>query len=366
MTRARIATLNATVIRWRADPNAYVDVFFGDMDGGLEYAPLVRYEWPLGIYGTSIVREAPFIDIGTLDPRVPFETPDAAVVRFYDRGACSGAMAWRDLGQALSDRLDVAIDDAIKSQGNDLGCGAHPDPETPWVVTPILRAEDPSGSNRDAFRFTRTYRIEICGGNDTQALSLGFVARFVAGEGVLALALEDTFAEGPGAEEVQIQLGTMVAPLVTQEIPRIIGQEVRVPGTTIPALPCRLDEPDECGDQLRDLIDGFPTLGVAAEDILDRNAVCAPSTTTAGGACALVPNFLRSHQRPEGLEVILSDWDANEEYLGLGDADPLFPLLQQGGACEREELYVPAQFGYLGQVREFPDLSLPLPFGDEL
>jgi hypothetical protein len=94
--------------------------------------------------------------------------------------------------------------------------------------------------------------------------------------------------------------------------------------------------------------------------------LCAPATTAAGGACALVPNFLRAHERPERLEVILSDWDSNEEYLGLGDADPLFPLLEQGGACEREELYVPPRVGYLGEVREFPDLDLPLPFGDEL
>jgi hypothetical protein len=44
----------------------------------------------------------------------------------------------------------------------------------------------------------------------------------------------------------------------------------------------------------------------------------------------------------------------------------LFPLLQAGGACERDEVYVPARVGYTGEVREVPYPDLPLAFGDAL
>lgn len=99
--------------------------------------------------------------------------------------------------------------------------------------------------------------------------------------------------------------------------------------------------------------------------IAPRNFVCVPSTERReGGACAFVPNFHRVHERPEGIEIVLSDWSRDEQLLGRGTADPLVDLLEVAGVCDRSAALPSPVVGYLGSVFEVPPVGTPLPFGD--
>jgi hypothetical protein len=370
ITRARVSNLDAQTINWRADPNAFVDVFFADMDeDGIEYAPMVRYEWPLGIYGRDIVTEQPTADIAALDPRLQFETRTAGVIRFYDRGACSGSTSWRSFGESLAPVFDVAFDEAIKDQADDPACSARSN--GPWSITPILRREAADGTNQDSFRFARPFLIDVCAGGDA-FLTVGFEGRFETTDGALAFVVLDAFANGQGAEDAVASLMDPVngvGPAITAAVPQVIGTVIPNPVNGAPLFSCDPDAAvDPCLRTARGAIVG--AYGVPRDEILARNLVCVPASTSQGGACAFVPNVHRVYERPDGIELVLSEWDANEDTLHAadpgyyGEADPFYPLLASADACVRDELYVPARIGYLGPVREDPFPGLPAPFGD--
>jgi hypothetical protein len=77
-----------------------------------------------------------------------------------------------------------------------------------------------------------------------------------------------------------------------------------------------------------------------------------------------VPNFHRVHERPEGIEIVLSDWSRDEQLLGRGTADPPVDLLEVAGVCDRSAALPSPVVGYLGSVFEVPPVGTPLPFGD--
>ena len=95
-----------------------------------------------------------------------------------------------------------------------------------------------------------------------------------------------------------------------------------------------------------------------------------------GGACALVPNFSRVYERPEGVELVLSEWGEDDrEYNASHVPDPLYPLLVQNpSTCDVPvSASGPATYrvqstatvgGYMGTIFELPPQGTPLPFGD--
>jgi hypothetical protein len=157
----------------------------------------------------------------------------------------------------------------------------------------------------------------------------------------------------------------LVGPAITAAIPQVIGTVIPNPATGAPLLPCPIADPD---DPCPRRVPGALALafGIDPASVLPRNAVCVPAETPRGGACAFVPNVQRVYERPDALELVLSEWDEGEELLGYGEASPLFSVLEFGGACERDPIDVdlPGQSGYLGPVREDPFPTLPPPFGD--
>ncbi len=372
---------------WRADPNVYVDVFWGDIGEGLEYAPMVRYEWPFDELTPETERQFPSSDILSIDPRVVFDTKVPTSLRYYDRGACSGDLSWRALGDGVAEQFDAAIifraREGDPENPNDGGkCVV---PISNWVITPILR-DEVDGENRDAFRFTRTYGGVLCGSNIGTTLNFSWVGRFVPVSQSLVFEVEEVsiingFGNHELADEESLRVELPFA--LGAAIPGVVGQVVRLDPSLPPLFECTPGEaPTQCAEDARDLFEPRPTspnpcrslcfgtprqcISVCRGAIQDRNFTCLPSDEhDDGGACAFVPNFYRAHERPEGIEIVVSEWSADEELLGRGVADPLVDFLAVAGACDRTTPRPSPRVGYSGAVFEVPPLGTPLPFGDE-
>ena len=370
--------------RWRADPNAYVDVFWGVLsDDGLEYAPMARYEWPSDELTSGTLRQDPPIDILTLDSRVVFDEKLPRSIRFYDRGACSADLSWRQLGEAITEQFDAeVIRRAAEGDPQDPTDCKDLTPISNWIVTPILR--DESGSDpRDAFRFSRSYGGTFCNTNIGTTVRFSWTARVFVVDSVLTFSVESvSIVNGFGVHQLadEAQLMSDLPPSLTTAIPAAVGQVVRLGPALPPLLGCAVGgDSTECPEAARRLFEprasdprecrttcfGSNCIRVCRGAIADRNFICVPNVERReGGACAFVPNFSRVNERPEGIETVLSEWSYDEELLGRGEADPLFGLLQVGGARQRSEGTASPVVGYLGSVFEVPPPGAPLPFGD--
>lgn len=354
-------------VEWVGDTSSYVDVFFdASFDEGFageEFAPFVRYHWVPGAWDVLSFPEREMART-PLPPQVPVGRPTA--IRHYDRGACSASLSWRELATALVDGLDRAVTNGFA----ELSCGEAA-PIGNWVITPVLRLEF-VGTSLDGFRLTRSYRARFCDlvGDIFRVQILGRLG--VDGRRLIFRA-DDLRVEGLAAGAVQSALETRFENAVNEGLAIRSAQPATIPGTMppVPLVPCalRAGADDFCLRGLRATLPTVPDLaarGLTASDIQPRNAVCLPDATSPrGGVCGIRPNFHRLHGRPEGYEFVLSEWDPDEELAGRGTADPLYPLLDMGGLCDRTSPpAAPVQTGYMGSVFEIPPRGTPLPFGD--
>lgn len=165
---------------------------------------------------------------------------------------------------------------------------------------------------------------------------------------------------------------TFVEAAANAALPEAVAQVVTAPGSSTPLfLRCggTADPLIDCARRfnasLPDFVPGLPA-GVFSP----ANVACVPDPRPgfSGTACAFIPNVYRVNHRPEGVEVVVSEGEAGDQFIPyLDDPDVFYPLLELGGACTGEGSNVVGRApvgGYMGTVFEIPPPG-PRPFGDE-
>lgn len=411
-------------VRWRGDRDSYLDVYFetpimnaGAGVFGAEFAPMVRYEWT-GTTSSPAVELDPMMDAISLG--IPFTKDGPSqprALRVYDRGACSGEARWRELADRIFPEMDERVDFVLggdeetdfcfDNTGDGVEetclCGAMPSGN--WTVTPRLM-EDLFGHPLDTFRLFRAYTVHLCGGGWVGPLRVAITGAFGAASGHLVYRGQAITVEFDGSPVAGFEdLLTEFEDTLNAEIPAAVGTVPRN-GTGAPLFPCTLGSGGDT--QCFMSFDGISALlGLTPGALQPRNAVCVPEGSQ-GGACALVPNVIRVNPRPEGIELVLSEWAPKDVLTGectatcdgvtcpeVGDpitdtvcvsgscvspacaadpllcsdapicvADALFPVLDSSGACDRESLPTATTGGYMGSVFEIPPVGTPLPYRD--
>lgn len=315
-----------TRVRWRGDPNSYVDVYDVpvlnyDVDGA-RFASVVRLPYPEFAFSPFVGEYEPgaIFDAAPLPPNVP-QWRGARALRMYDRGECSGAVSWRELGDGFADGFDRVLreEQGAPSVG-------------PWILSYELRQE--WGGERDDFTWTRAYRIRPPGTELMIAVAVTVRGRFTVVDQQLAYRLLDgallippSFGMPARRDPLPADLVALIEPAIAEGVLGQLAQSLR--GTDIPPTALRCT-PGEGGDRLCfSRINGLLETGASAPagSTQPHNLRCLP-TTGSGGECHFVPNVYRVNHSVDGVEVVLS-----EEEPPFTGADPFFVLLDDARAC---------------------------------
>lgn len=366
-------------VAWHGDPRMYVDVFdvplarFRPGSVGAELGHFVRYEYRpttsiVGFSDAVVYGDLRTDGVVSLDPQLqqdqffgPWQT-----VRVYDRGECSAGENWRPILQAIAEGLDERILGALGQEGLDPAVLGNAN------LDPILRDSFAVVENtNDAFRIRRAYTFDTdlgphgaeCGG----VLRIRFRGRFAGRDWRLVYILESV-------ESVSVEIGepcagagvgttledTMRGVLESELESGITEQTSRRVAQPRPELRCRSDR--QCYDQLagfvRDISPNLFPRGARRRTVptelqfVSRNAVCIENV------CNLVPNVYRVHERPEGIEVVLSHVPGDPWIPVLASADPAM--------CDRSVSTRAPYGGFFGPVFDpFQPIGRRI-FGDDL
>lgn len=314
----------------------------------------------------------------------PLEYLGARSLRAYDRGECSSAIPWRQIGDAFAAGLDKGIqekaeqiflfgvDEACRNDPNCVTGGTAlklcPIPTSGYQITPLLR--DGFAGPRDAFVFTRSYALRLCAGIGQVRVRVQFSGRFEADEeGRLGFRLLWVTAQDPGGETkavVEDPLRKSLESTVNDQIASVIRQPV-VDDALLPrGISCNLNDDDADASCLEPVQGALGvSFGIPADGVGAANVSCEefdPSQT--GAACHLAPNVYRVNHRPDGVEVVLSEVEPFD--LEGREADPLFPLLLNEAFCERFPAETAIETCYMDTVFEIPPSTFPEVCGDAL
>lgn len=351
-------------VRWRGDPNSYVDVFSepilrtpppnvdaARIDGmrfsnvvrirytGLQLDPTVE-EWdPQAIFAD---RAEDFTTVFGEPAQVP-PWEASLSLRMYDRGECSAAEAWRPIGEAFAEGIEEIFGAGFDVQlgpNDNIDATVSAAPIGNWTVTPEIRQE--LFGDRDRFQLTQIYEVTIDFDSALIPDVTGFrtvvvVGRFLAEEDQMRFDLLDAFLMGIGGEreELKEELGDVA--VVEEEVNELLLRTLAQP---ISGAPGRLTmcTPGPGGDtgcrnRLDSLLANFALPGTTASDVQPHNVICVPLENDMG-ECRFVPNVKRVNHRVDGIEIVLSETSPRDELEGRPiDPDPFYPLYRRAGAC---------------------------------
>lgn len=217
-------------VRWRGDSSSYVDIFdvpilgFDD-DGsfvdGNEFGNVVRVYYPFGVTSSNILAVDPAVVAAAAN--LPLGWDGGRALRMYDRGECSAAISWRDIGESFADGLDREIVPGIQAEGVDAI------PSGNWTITPIIR--DEFRGTRDRLRMFRRYEVQTLGIH-LALVSVTFEGRFEAQGGRLQFDLLSLSVTGTGPEAdgvvpaLREALSAELEASITEGLQAAVGQSV--------------------------------------------------------------------------------------------------------------------------------------------
>ena len=233
----------------------------------------------------------------------------ARALRMYDRGECSAAETWRNIGESFAEGVDAA-----------LGESRDAEPIGNWVVTYDIRNE--FRGDRDRFTFSRPYEITVVDDLIRVTRTLQFTGQFTATDGVLGFRLFDAVTIDPaGVREplsdsdrmdIEDSIAAGMKAALAQPLPLTIACSPGAGGDRL------------CFGAMATTVE--VEAGAPDGSFARHNATCLPAG--ARGECHFVPNVYRVNHRVDGIELVLSE-TAPEQ----GDADPFYPLLEDADTC---------------------------------
>ncbi len=314
-----------TRVQWRGDPNSYVDVVdvpvLNQGVDGAPFASVVRLPYPASAFSPLVAEYEPgsIFDAAPLPPQVP-RWRGARALRMYDRGECSSAVSWRDLGDGFADGFDRVLREEQDAP-----------PVGSWISTYVLRQE--FRGERDDFTWTRPYSVHVPTTELRVRVAFTIRGRFTVVDQQLAYRLlEGALILPDGTRDaLPADVAARIEPAIAEGVLGQLGQSLRgrLPDATLRCLP------EEGGDMdcfLR--VAGALELAAGAPpgSAQPHNLRCLGSGPV--GDCRYVPNVYRVNHRVDGIEVVLSE----EERFFVG-ADPLIGLLEEEeGVCHGFEV----------------------------
>jgi hypothetical protein len=315
-------------VRWRGDPSSFVDVFdvpildVAAPKEGARFASVVRLPYPRTANDSEVLEFDPGADFARARSGWARSVPEwrgGRALRMYDRGECSAAVSWRDLGEQLA----VGVDGAFHGRGRPLGS---------WTLTYELG--QPLFRDGDNFTFTRPYEVRVPDTELHLVVSFQITGQFTANDHrmgfrlIRGVIIVPSSVAGEGSEDplspedeaaveggIETGLVTALAQSLTESLPpRLLVCTPAASGD------------EDCFQRLGALVDvgaGAPP-GSAQPHNLRCVAVGANE-----GECRFIPNVYRVNHRVDGVAVVLSETDT----FTPREADPFYQVLRTGGAC---------------------------------
>lgn len=326
-------------VRWRGDPNSFVDVFdvpiltLNAPDRGARFGNVVRLLYPRSAVDPNPVEldlEAEFTRQAAQWHQSPPQWGVGRAFRMYDIGECSGAVSWRDLGEGFAAGADQALfesEDATEAGQ--------------WALTFELRQEFRADS--DQFTFTRPYEVCARGefGECTEIdiiVRVQLVGRFVALDDQLrfrmlrGVVLVPESVAGPAHErEFTAEQRAIIEQAIAAGALDVLAQPLTGMGLPPNQLRCTPGEQgdQQCFQRVAAPLEFYANAPVGSAR--PHNFYCGQAGVSDGqvlGECRFVPNVHRVNHRVDGVSLVLSETDP-----AGADPDPFYVALQRAGTC---------------------------------